>query len=633
MSVLLRPQSTQELDELHHVLSLIDSALPEFVDFHRRAARNLAYFRNEQWASSELANFQRQGRIPYVWNRIANYILNIVGMQIQTRTDVSILPVEKGDEYLADLLLRLYKWAESINNLDRIETDVFMHGLIQGAAFTQCRWEFIDFYGGAPYIERVPVYQIFWDLSARESDLSDAAWMARAIPMYAKQAKELLPDYADVIDIQANNLPSYPGSRLPFYETFHSLYSNLDYPILPKDYGIVWVIEAYEKHREKKYAVVNEISGDVEIFDTERQAKSYLAGTIEALLERQQFLTDEQGRELVYIVDMYRDNYMQRIIIGDRLVSSDETDLVSYPFQTFFPIFVEGRALSPVDILIYPQKFLNRMISEWDNVVGRSSKGLMTVIEELLPPNWNAERVAQARSRAGATIPVKRHEAIQERDVPPAQTNFAGLVQLVTQYMMEMAGGNNIFGLQENAAESGRAVRSRQAAAGLSRVPYFSAIRDWKKQLTEYVIWSIKEYMTSQQLRRIIGEDIERFESQKVEDVDILETIRSIRTDIAITPAVESDLAREEMYNQVLQFMQSGGGTFLDPATQLYLLLELNPAIPSEVKDKIREIDPFFKELRQKQQQEIEQQQMQQSVEKSLAKSLMKKQLQNDLQQ
>lgn len=606
------------------VLRDLDNVYYTFADLWNRSRRNVRFYANDQWTTEEKQALARQGRLPYVFNKIAPQVENIRGAQKQTRMDVRCAPVEQGDEKASEVLNRLIKWAEQINTLQDKEAEIFKDGLLSGAGFTQVRWVFEDFEGGAPRVERIPIYQMMWDLNATAVDLTDARWMARVIPMRRQEVKEYFPQYAEFAD----KAPLFSATRnYNLWESLTKMQRDTRYWVSNfRDRDLVFVTEHYERVRTTEFMVIDTVDDEVLIFDTEQEAQDCYEGRMAVHTIGVDPLVQESGEETVMVQPFHRDRFIQTILIGYNPVQQVMTDLPAFPYQPFFANFVDGECWSYVDGLISPQRFYNRMASEWDNQIGRGNKQLTTVIESLLPKGWDLEKVRREKSKTGAVIPVQRHDALNVIPNQPASPDIPNMLGVTAQFIAEFAGGNNILGLEENAAESGKTVRARQAAAGLARVPMYANLRTWRRSVTELLLWYMKEYLTDRQIQRIIGTDPD-LPAELVElDADTIDTIRNARTDIQIQPTAESDLAREETFNQVLQFLQTGAAAAIDPNTQLFLLLELNPSMPRDVKDKIFQSTGIFQQISQVKGQQAEQSEIEHSVDKSLLRADIKEQ-------
>jgi len=593
----------------------VRAVYPVFADSYAKAIRNTDFYMGRQWSSLELKGFRRQLRPPYVFNRIFPIVNNLLGAQLQTKMDVQALPIESTDEYAAQIKNKFIKWFEQVNNIDQIESEVFRYALLQGYSATQTRWEYSDFVDGYPLIERIPQNQLIWDVQAIQQTLEDARWQARIIPMQKADAIASFPEYAEEIENAAWDTPDM------YYMAKDAIVKNVtvsEYGIgfNVDERGIVWVVEHYERVSEYEYVVVDSVGGTgVKSFDNEKDAEDYYAGIVASATENGLQLIDDKGEDTIFISKLKSEVFLQSIIIGNKCVSYKKTDLPAFPYHVYIPIFWDGDWISPVDTLISSQRFSNRMISEWDNQMTRNNKNMVTVKSQLLEQGYTIEQFVQERSRAAATIPVRDHDAIRLHPNQAASSDFPNLLSIAQQYMLEAAGGANILGLQENAAESSKAVKARQAAAGLARLPLFRSLEQWRRSQTELALWYCQEYISDGQTLRIIGEDND-VQFIPIERGD-LDSIKDARTDIAIDSAVDSSIAREASFESMKEFFQATQGS-IPPEIQYATLLELNPHIPKKIKESLQSKMEFHKQYMEQLQKQAMQEKLQAAAEKSV---------------
>lgn len=613
-----------------NVMYDLERSYPYFADIHARYRRNINFYAGYQWSSQEIYAHQRQFRIPYVWNKIGQQINNVLGTQLQTKLDATANPIEPGDEAAASLLNKLIKWVEQLNDIDKIEADVFKSGLLGGMGATQTRWEFSELHGGYPIVDRLPSYQLVWDLNTTQIDFSDCRWMARVIPMTRAEAYESLPEYAEQIE-RADRTYShaYYIMKQAFTPLQNVSFDNIGISTAARD--LIYVVEHYEKVRQFRYIVVDLI-GNTEpmTFEDEAEAYKYYDGIVTGYTQGGQSMIDEKGRDNVFVAEIKKDCFVQSIIIGNECVESQMTDLPAFPYQVFFANHVDGDFWSYADALISPQRFINRMVSEWDLQIGRANKQFATVIEHKLANGWDFNRFMTARSQTGAAVPVQDHAAIQFHPNQPAHPDIPKVLSMSQGFMMELAGGANALGMQENAAESSKAVRARQAAAGLAKLPMYANLTRWRKALTESIVWYLKQFLEDDQVIRILGVDAKAvFIPLEPGDLD---TIKSSRTDIAIGQSVDSDIAREETLSELREFFQAMQGAI--PANVvLPIMIELSTGIPKDIKEKLLSQIDFYQQWVQQQAQQQGQQKMQQRASTQVDTEYMRELLKANMQQ
>ena len=596
---------------------------PYFADIHARHRRNVNFYANYQWTSQELYAHSRQFRIPYVWNKVGSQINNIIGTQLQTKLDVVASPIEAGDEAAAQVINKLLKWAEQVNDIDRIEAEVFKSGLLGGMGVTQTRWDFSEFYGGYPIIERIPSYQVGWDLNSSEIDLSDARYMYRIAPMTRAEAMENYPEYADAIDRADRTYAHAFYIMKQAFTPIQNAYSET-VGLTQRARDLIYVVEHYEKMRQLRYIVVDLI-GNTEpmVFDDEKEAGLYYDGLMDGYTEAGEALIDDKGYDNVFIAEVKRDCFVQSVIIGNECVSSQMTELAQFPYDVFFANHVDGDFWSYADSLISPQRFLNRMVSEWDLQIGRANKQFATVIESKLAKGWDFNRFMTARSQTGAGVPVYSHDAVNFVQNQGAHPDIPKVISMSQGFMMELAGGANALGLQENAAESSKTVKARQAAAGLAKMPMYNNLMRWRYGVAENMLWYMKQFLDETQTLRILGDDGAEFVPL---NSDLLNTIKEARTDIQIESTVDSDTAREETLSELREFFQSMQGN-IPGEIVLPIMIEMSPNIPKDIKARVLSQIQFYQQWQQQQQQQAVQGKLQERAQHQVDTEFMREQL------
>jgi hypothetical protein len=599
-------------------------ALPLFTSSWEESRRNSAYVQGRQWSEEDIRAFGKQNRIPYVFDQISPKVNAILGVHASRRVEASVLPSEPSDEKTAFVATRLARWCEQVNRMDEIEREVFHDMIVKKAGVTVTRWELSDTLSGRPVVERVPIYQMLWDPNSADSSLSDAKWMARIIPMLRQDAIERWPEYTEEIMSSGTNEISTVVDRDSVMTPRQRAASYSSQRYWEQDVrGEVMVVEHYEKIKHYVYVVVDPIAGELHEYDSESTAKSHLDGLYSQYLDSDVTLIDEEGNDLIDIVTLTKDIVVQSLIIGDQCVMREVTDLPDYPYQVAFCYHDDGEYWSFVDQLIDPQMFQNRMISELDNQIGRGNKNLMTVIAAKLSKGWSIEHVNAEKSKTSGTIPVHSHDAINIVPNTSVQPGLVESISMAINHMTDIVGGRNALGLQENAAESGAAVRARQEAAGMARMPVFAHVNSWRRKVTEMCLWYMRKYLAPDQQMRILGAD--GSPEWLLVSSETLDSLANARMDVVITEAVDTVTAKERQFVQLKELFQTIGPA-LPPDVIIKTMLEYS-SIESKTKDDILGMMPAIQEYYKQQSEEAKMAKLQQSAEDSVLRAEMKKQI------
>lgn len=594
-------------DQYLKVRQDVEQAWVVFAPRNYQSRVNLSFCQGAQWTLQEKIAFEVQGRIPYVFDQIGPKINHLIGTQQSTRLDASVLAMEQGDEEMAGILSKLVKWAEQMNRIEQVESSVFYDAAVKAVGVSQVRWAMKDIVNGFPCVEHIPVWQMLWDLSSTEPDASDMRWMARCRTMLQSAWIEEYPEYKNLIETVY--IPSsYRGGASGFagINTIDLMTerqkqeTNYNASIYSSSKGNFIVgVEYYERIKEYEYIVVDAIEDKLLPFDTNQEAVDYMSGLKKGYSEGAVLLVDESGNDLVFISENTKDALYQTLVFGNQIAHRIQVNLPDFPYQICYAYFNDGTYWSPVDPLIDPQIMYNRMVAERDNQIARANKTFTTVIEPRLGGGQTVNTVIKAKSTTGAVLKVESHEAIKLWDNLPASPDFASTLAFVENFMTINVGGSNALGLQENAAESGKAVQFRQQAAGTAKLPLFDHLRLWRRKTTEMMVWYMKNFLDESQTIRIIGKN------GKPEYIDlndgIMGTIRELRTDILISEQTDTETSKQMQYQQTMELFKVAGDT-IPAEVKITMMLEMSDIDPEKKAALLGQIQSY---------QQYQQQQMQ----------------------
>jgi hypothetical protein len=138
--------------------------------FVKKAARCNAFFAGEQWDANDMALLRLARRPALTINKILSTIGNVMGEQIQNRTDISFQPRSGAPIETAEVLTKVFRQISDSNQLDWKRTDVFCDGVITSRGFFDVRLDFTDSMMGEVRIERLNPKNVLVDPDAEDYD-------------------------------------------------------------------------------------------------------------------------------------------------------------------------------------------------------------------------------------------------------------------------------------------------------------------------------------------------------------------------------------------------------------------------------------------------------------------------------
>lgn len=568
----------------------IEGVRPFFHEKMQIRDRNFDYYASRQWTDEEIEAHREQNRQAFTFNEIQHKVDHLAGMETQTKMEPRVIAREAGDEAQVELLNFMQKWADQMNDTSQIQSEAFVDMIVGGCTAALVRWDSEELLYGAPKVERVPMNELYWDTNAKRIDLSDARWMARVVYMSKYDAMEIYPEHEEAIrQTQGMTAGNFNGAIYNYLnERQEQTLNNQWRTLLLDEREIITLVEYYERTKIYKYLVANDIEVDIKEFEQKDEAEAYYNGLVDQYTANGQEMMNPDGTPRIAVLQTCHDVIQQSIMIGDKVVSYEITALTFFPFVVAFCYFNEGDWWAFVDSLIDPQTLVNRFFSQWDYQLGTAPKNVVTVMTSLLKKGWEIEDVRRELAKTAPVLPVHSHAAMQF--VPPVPVN-AELFQGINFSIMRMndySGGRNALGLQENAAESGRAVIARAEQGGLARLPLFDRLRLWRQGITMRMVWYMKNYMAPGQILRVIGADDE---VQYIElDDGLLDTLKEIRYDIEIDEVMKSASVRERNFQQLKELFSV---VQLPPEIVVPMMLEYSE-IPKSKKREIAKMLEFF---------------------------------------
>jgi hypothetical protein len=608
-----------------NIITDIDSASPIFQAKNEIGERNYRWYKGEQWTEQEEEAHRIQSRVPFVFNEILSKIDHLLGSEKQLRFECKVTPRENSDNMRTDLLAMVVKWVEQVNNIDQVQSEVFQDAMIKMAGCVVVRWSIKDIEYGFPSIEKVPINEMMWDVNAKEPTLEDARWMARVMKMTKLQAAEIYPKHVEKIDSSLsyngiNGLYTVPSYREEMVGKRGYWYTN-------EGRDEIRVIDHHEKIAAYQYVVVDDIQSNIYKYDTYAQAKDFFAGLVDGYVEAGESIVTEGGEQLVYMNTVSVNKIIQTIIIGEEVVEQNLLSLPTFPYKILFAYFNNGDYFSPVDNMILPQMFANRLISQWDYSVGTSVKNAHTVKENLLRRGFSIEDLRREMSKTGSVIPVISHDAMAPLTQVGVRPELFQGVDFAINRMNDYAGGRNMMGMMESASESGKAVMARTQQAGVGRMTIFDRLSQWRKETIELTTWWIINFMTPGQIMRIIGTDLNVKYTEL--DIYVLDTLRELKYDITIDEINKSDSIKDRNFEQMWRLLSQVPA--LDPFEMMSLLLPFT-SIPETQKENIKDHINKHREYLQTMEQTQKMEKLKQQATDMLARRKIKEQLLEDEQ-
>lgn len=142
-------------------------------DFYTEARRAFDFDGGEQWDDTDLENLKSQLRPGLTFNQVTPIINVVSGSEITNRYETKYLPRTVDDADLNDRLTELSRYIRQGCDAESEESSAFRDCVTAGLGAVEVYFDPLYGADGRIVIERVPIFQLRWDSSARKVNLED----------------------------------------------------------------------------------------------------------------------------------------------------------------------------------------------------------------------------------------------------------------------------------------------------------------------------------------------------------------------------------------------------------------------------------------------------------------------------
>lgn len=386
-------------------------------DFRERFQRATKYLRGDQWSdliyddktgeyTTEEDYIKDQGKIPLKQNIIRPIVKSLLGL-FRTDTGKSIVfSTRPNSAKIENMLSNALQYALHLNEAKEIDSRTFEYFMLAGLPIQKIGYDFIDEVGRYDVrIEYVDPNYIFFNGDIKDIRLTDLKRIGQIHDITldevlvgfakTKQDKERLKKiYASVSKDDIQTLLSFTYDRI----------DNLNF-YLPTDPSKCRVIEVWEK---KAVDVID-------YWDPADGSEGYWDGDIEELeqinLSRIEKYTAANIPEDEWLLIRFGESvafkwFFKYMSPDGHILREGETPYEhgSHPFEMYPYPLISGEVWGLVEDIIDQQRYLNRLITLWDSVIGTSSKNTLIFDRNSLEGQTPEELGAVYREVGGVIV-------------------------------------------------------------------------------------------------------------------------------------------------------------------------------------------------------------------------------------
>ncbi|MBR4963414.1 MAG: hypothetical protein IKY54_05880 [Muribaculaceae bacterium] len=550
-------------------LQMAYRAWDELQSFRENRIRNRDYTFGRQWndlitlsdgrTMTEEQYLKEQGKVPLKNNLIRQLVKNIVGQFRSMRTQPVCVARDRKEQTLGEVLSNAVEYAHQHNRLWELDGRTLEEFVISGSCAHKILYETRNGKTDV-WVDEVTPSRLFFNqmsdirhsdcnLIGELHDMPIADLLSRYANGNRERAVALRQIYSDVRDAEFERryrtLSREPIDNIDFYT--------------PSENNMCRVIEVWHHESRERLKCHDTLSGTI------YKAEITELGDIDAENARRIKEASEQGIEKGQVplinTEWFIDKiwYCRHLSPLGHILEEGETPYWhgSHPYVIKLYPLMDGEVHSLVEDVIDQQRYINRMITMLDFIMGSSAKGVLLFPEDQIPDGMTIRDVMEEWTRYNGIIMYRpRPGSPVPQQISVNGTNVGAYDMLSLQMRMF----DNISGvhgaMQGKSAPSGTpyALYAQQMQnSSLNLVDLFESFKCFRVDRDTKLVKTIQQYYDIERYKKIAGED-------NLEVLDRIgeEEVKNAEFDISITESVSSPVYRIASNEFLLDLFKMG---------------------------------------------------------------------------
>lgn len=375
--------------------------------FRKRRMRTKRYERGMQWDDiievngkkiTEAQHIMDQGKVPLKNNIILQTQNSVVGVFRGNYTHPEAIARARDNQFVGEMMTAMLQYVGQINDIKEVDVSDFMEGMRSGLAI-----QYIDFqWNNETHTKEVvdiscsPTH-IFMNGGVRDVRGRDITCIGLLMDM---PLHEVIQRYAHTEEDEARIKQIYSqvdkNSLVGLYKTFIDTRTNgLDF-LIPERNDVCRVIQAWELESKESWLVHDKYEQTLNIYPYEDKA------AIDAMIKERNEEIEANGldpEKTKITCKKHNDVYWYVRYMSPRgdILYEGRSPFAhrSHPFAVYMSRLVDGEIYSFEESIIDQQRYINRLITLIDFIMGASAKGVLVFPENAIPKGMSKEDILE----------------------------------------------------------------------------------------------------------------------------------------------------------------------------------------------------------------------------------------------
>ncbi len=554
-------------------MALLERAMNDWKslsEFRKRRRRSRKYARGDQWFElvpdpdgegqiTEEALIKKRGKFPLKQNVIRPVIKNILGQFRLNKTRPMVVSRRREDAKIAEMLTNTLLAAEKLNNtreLDARNLEEFLtSGMAVGKQGVQL-WK--DRNMEDLFQENVNPNRLFFNSDVTDIRGMDIIRIGELIDTTIDEVKAAFAkDEEDAKRIEK----LYRRLSHDFLQSTYGLSAkntdSIDF-LTPQDPGKCRVVEAWELHSKWRnychdYAHGTYYMTDESIEEIQAENENRLLMAAEqGIPESKVPLIDAQPR-----LDQYW--YVKYLTPDGECLHEMESPYEhgEHPYTLLLYPLVDGEVWGLVEDIIDQQRYINRIVSMLDWIIGNSAKGVLMAPYDSVPDEEDPDVWAEKWTKADSVMLYKAKAGIMPPQQVSANSVNIGAKELLSiqmQLMKEISGVHGAIKGQEAKSGTPASLYAQEAQNAAINSMDLMEVYSWYRERRDMkALKLITQYYEDRHIA-ISGQDYAQEAAYYT-----AERARNLQYDLVITQSMDAPVFRAQMDDMLYRLLEMGG--------------------------------------------------------------------------
>lgn len=436
-----------------------DAMLP----FRQRRRRNKDYFHGKQWSDfivdpkngkriTEEQNIINQGKIPLKNNLIASTINSILGVFRQSYGKPEVIARNQENQTLGEMNTCMAEFLYQTLQIKELDAKSLLEFMISGLVVQMNDYQWDDEKNrNEEIVSFINTSRVFMNWGVEDPRGKDITTLGVIMDMTIEEIKQRFantPAQAKALE-EIYKLQTV-GYLSQHYRTFtQSTTRDLDF-FVPEDPKACRVIQAWEKEAEETYLVHDHMFGTIDKYPvSDKKAIEDMIKEREIDIEYNGYDYESCKIEMQYHTETYW--YVRYLSpLGDILYEGRTPfNHNSHPFTVCMGHLIDGEIHSYVENIIDQQRYINRLITLIDFILGASAKGVLVFPESAIPKNMTKEDIAEQWTSYNGIIFANIKPGVALPTQISANASTVGLSEMLQVQMNMMPNVSGVHGAMQ----------------------------------------------------------------------------------------------------------------------------------------------------------------------------------------